>query len=198
MEVVADGEEALRHFRRGQPDVVLLDLMLPDQSGIELCRRLVSIAAVPVIVVSAREEEIDIVLSLEIGAADYVTKPFRLRELAARIRAVLRRRELALPSTGVLEAGSVRLDTSRREVHVGESAVALTRKEFDLLALLVANAGRVLTRDLCLERLWWDTEIADSRTLDTHMRRLRAKLEPDPARPRHLVTVRGVGFRFDP
>lgn len=198
VEVAADGSEALRRFRRAVPDVVLLDLMLPDQPGNDLFRRLMQIAKVPIIVVSARDQEIDVVLSLELGAADYVAKPFRLRELAARIRAVLRRHEPAVPSAGVLEAGAVRLDTSRREVHVGDRPVDLTRRELDLLELLLSNAGRVVTRERCLERLWGDDELADSRTLDTHMKRLRAKLEREPSRPRHLVTVRGVGFRFDP
>jgi two-component system response regulator RegX3 len=157
-----------------------------------------SLAAVPIIMVTARDSEVDVVLGLELGASDYVAKPFRLRELVARMRAVLRR---GLPSMApreeVVQVGPVRLDNGRREVFVDGAQVDLSRKEFDLLALLMAHAGQVVTRELCIDRLWWDQDLTDTRTLDTHVKRLRRKIEPDPARPRHLITVRGVGFRFE-
>jgi two-component system response regulator RegX3 len=141
---------------------------------------------------------VDIVLGLELGASDYVAKPFRLRELVARMRAVLRRGVAVTERHDeVLHVGPVRLDAGRREVTVNEAPVDLSRKEFDLLALLMAHSGQVVTRDWCIDRLWWDQELTDTRTLDTHIKRLRRKLEPDPANPRHLVTVRGVGFRFE-
>jgi two-component system response regulator RegX3 len=198
IELAADGQEALRLFSRIRPDLVLLDVMLPDQSGVELCQRMRSLAAVPIIMVTARDSEVDVVLGLELGASDYVAKPFRLRELVARMRAVLRR---GLPSMApreeVVQVGPVRLDNGRREVFVDGAQVDLSRKEFDLLALLMAHAGQVVTRELCIDRLWWDQDLTDTRTLDTHVKRLRRKIEPDPARPRHLITVRGVGFRFE-
>ena len=198
MELAADGHEALRLFHRVHPDLVLLDVMLPDQSGIELCQRMRALAPVPIIMVTARDSEVDIVLGLELGASDYVAKPFRLRELVARMRAVLRRGS-STPTTReeVLVSGPVRLDTGRREVTVHGNGVDLSRKEFDLLSLLMSHSGQVVTRDWCIDRLWWDQELTDTRTLDTHIKRLRRKIEPDPANPRHLVTVRGVGFRFE-
>jgi two-component system, OmpR family, response regulator RegX3 len=199
VELAADGHEALRLFHRVHPDLVLLDVMLPDQSGVELCQRMRALAPVPIIMVTARDSEVDIVLGLELGASDYVPKPFRLRELVARMRAVLRRGVTpAVQRDEVLQAGPVRLDTGRREVTVHGSAVDLSRKEFDLLTLLMSHAGQVVTREWCIDRLWWDQDLSDSRTLDTHVKRLRRKLEPDPANPRHIVTVRGVGFRFEP
>ncbi|MHB1962596.1 MAG: response regulator transcription factor [Acidimicrobiales bacterium] len=199
VEVAGDGHEALRLFHRVHPDLVLLDVMLPDESGVELCRRLRALAPVPIIMVTARDAEVDVVLGLELGASDYVPKPFRLRELVARMRAVLRRgAAAAMPPEEVLSAGPVRLDTGRREVTVDGRSVDLSRKEFDLLALLMAHPGQVVTREWCIDRLWWDQDLADTRTLDTHVKRLRRKIESNPARPRHLVTVRGVGFRFEP
>jgi two-component system response regulator RegX3 len=196
--LAGDGHEALRLFTRLRPDIVLLDVMLPDLSGNELCQRMRNLAQVPIIMVTARDSEVDVVLGLELGAADYVAKPFRLRELVARIRAVLRR---GAPATaqhdGVLQVGPVRLDNGRREVVVSGRTVDVSRKEFDLLALLMTHAGQVVTRELCIDRLWWDQDLSDTRTLDTHVKRLRRKIEPDPSRPRHLVTVRGVGFRFE-
>ncbi len=199
VEFAADGHEALRLFHRIRPDLVLLDVMLPDQSGVELCQRMRAAAPVPIIMVTARDSEVDVVVGLEVGAADYVAKPFRLRELVARMRAVLRRGAPAPVSQDeVLVQGPVRLDAARREVTVGGRTVELSRKEFDLLALLMGQPGQVVTREWCINRLWWDQELADSRTLDTHVKRLRRKIEPDPAHPRHLVTVRGVGFRFQP
>ncbi len=198
VELASDGHEALRLFHRVHPDLVLLDVMLPDQSGVELCRRMRALAPVPIIMVTARDSEVDIVLGLELGASDYVAKPFRLRELVARMRAVLRR-GAAPPASHdeVMSVGPVRLDAGRREVSVRDRPIDLSRKEFDLLALLMAHAGQVVTRDWCIDRLWWDRDLSDTRTLDTHVKRLRRKIEPDPANPRHLVTVRGVGFRFE-
>ncbi len=199
VELAADGHEALRLFHRLHPDLVLLDLMLPDQSGVELCQRMRALAPVPIIMVTARDSEVDVVLGLELGASDYVAKPFRLRELVARMRAVLRRGAATpVPREEVLQSGPVRLDAGRREVTVGGQPVELSRKEFDLLSLLMSHAGQVVTRDWCIDRLWWDQDLSDTRTLDTHVKRLRRKIEPDPAHPRHLITVRGVGFRFEP
>ena len=198
IEAAGDGHEALRLFHRIHPDLVLLDVMLPDQSGIEICQQMRSLKPVPIIMVTARDSEVDVVLGLELGASDYVAKPFRLRELVARMRAVLRRgAAVPEPHEEVLHVGPVRLDAGRREVTVSEVPVELSRKEFDLLALLMAHSGQVVTRDWCIDRLWWDQELTDTRTLDTHIKRLRRKVEPDPANPRHLVTVRGVGFRFE-
>ena len=198
VESAGDGHEALRLFHRVHPDLVLLDVMLPDQSGIEICQQMRALKPVPIIMVTARDSEVDIVLGLELGASDYVAKPFRLRELVARMRAVLRRGvNVTERHEEVLNVGPVRLDAGRREVTVNEKPVDLSRKEFDLLALLMSHSGQVVTRDWCIDRLWWDQELTDTRTLDTHIKRLRRKIEPDPANPRHLVTVRGVGFRFE-
>jgi len=199
VELAADGHEALRSFHRVHPDVVLLDVMLPDQSGTELCQRMRALAPVPIIMVTARDSEVDVVLGLELGASDYVSKPFRLRELVARMRAVMRRGTTSpTPRDEVLRVGPVCLDTGRREVIVHDRPVDLSRKEFDLLNLLMSHAGQVVTREWCIDRLWWDQDLSDTRTLDTHVKRLRRKIEPDPSRPRHLVTIRGVGFRFEP
>jgi two-component system, OmpR family, response regulator RegX3 len=198
VECAGDGHEALRLFHRVHPDLVLLDVMLPDQSGIELCQQMRALKPVPIIMVTARDSEVDVVLGLELGASDYVPKPFRLRELVARMRAVLRRGvAVAEHHEEVLHVGPVRLDAGRREVTVDDTQVELSRKEFDLLSLLMSHSGQVVTRDGCIDRLWWDQELTDTRTLDTHIKRLRRKIEPDPANPRHLVTVRGVGFRFE-
>jgi two-component system, OmpR family, response regulator RegX3 len=198
VEIAGDGHEALRVFHRVHPDLVLLDVMLPDQSGIEICQQMRALKPVPIIMVTARDSEVDVVLGLELGASDYVAKPFRLRELVARMRAVLRRGvALAEPHEEVLALGPIRLDAGRREVMVHGRNVELSRKEFDLLALLMSHNGQVVTREWCIDRLWWDQELTDTRTLDTHIKRLRRKIEPDPATPRHLVTVRGVGFRFE-
>lgn len=198
VEMAANSHEALRVFHRVHPDLVLLDVMLPDGSGVELCQRMRAMAPVPIIMVTARDSEVDVVLGLELGASDYVSKPFRLRELVARMRAVLRR-GVVLPASNheVIQGGPVRLDTARREVTVDGRLIDLSRKEFDLLALVMSHAGQVVTREWCIDRIWWDQDLADTRTLDTHIKRLRRKIEPDPAHPRHLVTVRGVGFRFE-
>jgi two-component system, OmpR family, response regulator RegX3 len=179
------------------PHLILLDVMLPDGSGIDFCRELAQSSTTPIIMVSARTSEVDVVLGLEIGAADYVTKPYRLRELVARIRAVLRRPAPANePDT--ISFGNVTIDLVRRRVTRGDEVIEMSRKEFDLLSLFGAHLGDVVTREVCLDTLWWGLDLADSRTLDTHVKRLRQKIEETPATPRHLVTVRGVGFRLDP
>ncbi len=198
VESAGDGHEALRLFHRIHPDLVLLDVMLPDQSGIEICQQMRALKPVPIIMVTARDSEVDVVLGLELGASDYVAKPFRLRELVARMRAVLRRGVAVAEHSRRSSARRPR--SPRRRSPRGDShddLVDLSRKEFDLLALLMSHSGQVVTRDWCIDRLWWDQELTDTRTLDTHIKRLRRKIEPDPANPRHLVTVRGVGFRFE-
>jgi two-component system response regulator RegX3 len=179
-----------------KPDLVLLDVMLPDGSGIDYCRELHDTTHIPVIMVTARTSEVDVVLGLEIGAADYVTKPYRLRELVARIRAVLRR-PVSANDDEVITFGDLRIDFSRRTVTRKSREVELSRKEFDLLALFATRLGQVVTREVCLDTLWWGLELSDTRTLDTHVKRLRQKIEEDPATPRHLITIRGVGFRLD-
>jgi two-component system response regulator RegX3 len=207
VELAADGEDALRRFVERPPDLVLLDLMLPGISGIEVCRRMRAYAPVPIIIVSALNAEGDVVRGLEIGAEDYIAKPFRLRELVARIRSVLRRVAPVLPETeepgyagrpDAIEAGPFRIDFARRVVTAAGEPVHLSRREFDLMALLLSPPGRVRTREELIDKLWSGKDLADTRTLDTHVRRLRVKLEADPARPRYLLTVRGVGFRFEP
>ena len=195
--VAADGAEARASVRRDRPDLVLLDVMLPDVSGIELCREIRAERDVPVIMVTARDGEVDVVLALELGAADYVAKPYRLRELVARMRAVLRRRREPGDDGQLLAAGGVRLDLARHEASVDGAPLELSRKEFELLALLVGRAGQVVTREECIDTLWWGQDLADTRTLDTHVKRIRRKVEHDPSAPVHLVTVRGIGFRFD-
>jgi two-component system response regulator RegX3 len=197
VELAADGFRGLQLFQQIRPDLVLLDVTLPDRSGIELCEQLRALRPVPIIMVTARRSEIDVVLCLEMGASDYVAKPFRFRELVARMRAVLRRgMDTGQPLDEVLQVGPIRLDASRREVTVRNALVELSRKEFDLLALLMTYSGQVVTRDVCINQLWWDQELINFRTLDTHIKRLRRKIESDPGRPDHIVTVRGVGFRF--
>jgi two-component system response regulator RegX3 len=209
IELAANGPDGLRLFAQHQPDLVLLDVLLPGMAGTEVCRRMRAIAPVPVIMVSALNTEVDVILGLELGAADYVTKPYRMRELVARIQAVLRRvsppayrappahRAEATPRSDVVSAGPVRVDFARRVVTTGGRPVHLSRREFDLLALLLSPPGQVRTRDELIDRLWSGRDLADTRTLDTHVRRLRVKLERNPPRPQYLVTVRGVGFRFD-
>jgi two-component system response regulator RegX3 len=198
VEVAADGHEALKAFDRNGADIVLLDLMLPGLSGTEVCRELRARSTVPIIMVTARDSEVDKVVGLELGADDYVTKPFSSRELVARIRAVLRRG--AEPEDlvyNVVEAGPVRMDVERHVVTVEGSPVALPLKEFDLLELLLRNAGRVLTRGQLIDRVWGADYVGDTKTLDVHVKRLRAKIEPDPANPKYLVTVRGLGYKFE-
>jgi two-component system response regulator RegX3 len=199
--VAATGQDALDEFDRNGADIVLLDLMLPGMSGTDVCKALRTRSAVPVIMVTARDSEIDKVVGLELGADDYVTKPYSARELIARIRAVLRRGGEAgaeldgLP--GVLEAGPVRMDVERHVVSVGGREVALPLKEFDLLEYLLRNVGRVLTRGQLIDRVWGADYVGDTKTLDVHVKRLRSKVEADPSAPRHLVTVRGLGYKFE-
>jgi two-component system response regulator RegX3 len=196
--VAGTGPEALAEFDRGGADVVLLDLMLPGLPGTEVCRALRSRSGVPIIMLTAKDAEVDKVVGLELGADDYVTKPYSARELVARIRAVLRRRvETDLPDDGALAAGPVRMDVDRHVVVVDGAPVPLPLKEFDLLELLLRNAGRVLTRGQLIDRVWGSDYVGDTKTLDVHVKRLRAKLEPDPANPRHLLTVRGLGYKFE-
>jgi two-component system response regulator RegX3 len=201
VEVAADGQEALDQFEATQPSLVLLDVMLPRISGVDVCRELRSRSRVPIIMVTARGSEIDAVVGLEVGADDYVSKPFRLRELIARVRAALRRsvdeEPTSLANQEVLEIGDVRLDAARHEVFVRGDPVALPLKEFELLELLLANAGRVLTRDVLIDRIWGPNYFGDTKTLDVHVKRLRAKVEDDPSSPTRLVTIRGVGYRYE-
>ena len=195
--LVTTGPDALAEFDRGGADLVLLDLMLPGMSGTEVCRTLRARSSVPVIMVTARDSEIDKVVGLELGADDYVTKPYSARELVARIRAVLRRRggEEEAPES-LLVAGPVRMDVESHVVDVNGTEVALPLKEFDLLEYLMRNAGRVLTRGQLIDRVWGADYVGDTKTLDVHVKRLRAKIEPDPAAPRHLLTVRGLGYKI--
>jgi two-component system response regulator RegX3 len=200
VETAADGAEAIMRFETSRPALVLLDVMLPQMSGVDVCRELRTRSQVPIIMVTARNAEIDAVVGLEVGADDYVTKPFRLRELVARVRAALRRAPSNgsdTPAIDVIDVGEVRLDVARHEVFVRGQLVALPLKEFELLELLLLNAGRVLTRDVLIDRVWGPNYYGDTKTLDVHVKRLRAKIEPDPASPVHLVTVRGVGYRYE-
>ena len=198
--VAATGQGALEEFDRNGADIVLLDLMLPGMSGTDVCRALRTRSTVPVIMVTARDSEIDKVVGLELGADDYVTKPYSARELIARVRAVLRRGgDTPEPeaTTGVLSAGPVRMDVERHVVSVAGEEVALPLKEFDLLEYLLRNVGRVLTRGQLIDRVWGADYVGDTKTLDVHVKRLRSKIEADPSMPRHLVTVRGLGYKFE-
>ena len=199
-EVVAtsDGEESLHLFERERPDLILLDLMLPGMSGTEICKRIRSSSSVPIIMLTARDSEIDKVVGLEVGADDYVTKPFSMRELAARVRAVLRRGgDWEVPDmAAALEVRGVRMDPERYEVSVRGETVELPPKEFTLLELLLRNAGRVLTRDLIIDRVWGSDYVGDTKTLDVHIKRLRSRIEKDAHDPALIVTVRGVGYKF--
>lgn len=195
---VADGQDAVGAWERHRPDVVLLDLMLPGRSGVEIARDLRSRSDVPIIMVTAKDAEIDRIVGLEVGADDYVTKPFSTRELVARIRAVLRRSRPTLPSDGddVVEAAGVRVDRARWEVHVDGQPVELPPKEFELLEVLVDNAGRVVTREGLMDQVWGPRYVGDTKTLDVHIRRLRRRIEPDPGDPQRIQTVRGIGYKF--
>jgi two-component system, OmpR family, response regulator RegX3 len=222
--VASDGPEALRLFAEVEPDLVLLDLMLPRLSGIDVCRSIRAHSTVPIIMVTAKGTEIDTVVGLEVGADDYVTKPYRLRELVARMRAVLRRTpgegESSDGDTGsgggsggppgtdrrperrsnpgsVLEAGGIQVDVDRHLVFIRGDEVHLRRKEFELLSLLMENAGRLLTRDVLIDRIWGSDYFGDTKTLDVHIKRLRTHIEEDPSNPRLITTIRGVGYRFD-
>ncbi len=196
--VAETGPDALDDFDRAGADLVLLDLMLPGLSGTEVCRALRQRSNVPVIMLTAKDSEIDKVVGLELGADDYVTKPYSSRELLARIKAVLRRLsepEELLPTT--LEAGPVRMDVERHVVTVAGRPTQLPLKEFELLEMLLRNAGRVLTRAQLIDRVWGSDYVGDTKTLDVHVKRLRAKIEPEPSEPRYLVTVRGLGYKLD-
>jgi two-component system response regulator RegX3 len=195
--VAGTGPDALSEFDRAGADIVLLDLMLPGLPGNEVCRRLRQVSAVPVIMVTAKDAEVDKVVGLELGADDYITKPYSPRELVARVRAVLRRGHDADPLTPTLEAGRVRMDIERHVVTVDGVDVRLPLKEFELLEMFLRNPGRVLTRGQLIDRVWGADYVGDTKTLDVHVKRLRAKIEPDPGNPSCLVTVRGLGYKYE-
>lgn len=196
--VAEDGLEAVELFDKDGPDLVLLDLMLPGQPGTEVCRQIRQRSNVPVIMLTAKDSEIDKVVGLELGADDYVTKPYSSRELLARVRAVLRRHvDTEVDDASTVAAGPVRMDVERHTVEVRGEAVSLPLKEFELLEMLLRNAGRVLTRGQLIDRVWGSDYVGDTKTLDVHVKRLRAKVEPDPSRPQHLITVRGLGYKFE-
>ncbi|HVX55130.1 response regulator transcription factor [Nocardioides sp.] len=195
--IAADGDTALKEFDRNGADIVLLDLMLPGIPGTEVCRQIRTTSTVPVIMVSAKDDEVDKVVGLELGADDYVTKPYSPRELVARIRAVLRRGQEPDLAPATLEAGPVRMDVERHVVTVDGNEQRLPLKEFELLEMFLRNPGRVLTRGQLIDRVWGSDYVGDTKTLDVHVKRLRAKLEPDPSEPKFLVTVRGLGYKLD-
>lgn len=203
VEVAVDGMEALRRFDEVQPDVVLLDVMLPRVSGIDVCRQLRKKSQVPIIMVTAKGAEIDTVVGLEVGADDYVTKPYRMRELVARMRAVMRRvptetaSVAAVVSSGALVVGDIELDASEHRVTLAGDELQLPLKEFELLQLLLANAGRVLPREVLIDRVWGNDYVGDTKTLDVHVKRLRSKIESDPAVPTRIVTIRGLGYKYE-
>jgi two-component system response regulator RegX3 len=209
IEVARDGAEALNRFDELDPDLVLLDLMLPRISGVDVCRELRSRSQVPIIMVTAKSAEVDTVVGLEVGADDYVTKPYRMRELVARMRAVLRRsqhRANSLPAPEVdaepadaeaIVVGDISIDPSRHEVVIRGSAAQLPLKEFELLTFLMENAGRVLTRDSLIDRVWGHDYVGDTKTLDVHVKRLRSKVEEEPSNPTKIITIRGLGYKFE-
>jgi two-component system, OmpR family, response regulator RegX3 len=197
-EVAADGRAAVTLFDRSGADLVLLDLMLPGLPGTEVCKEIRARSTVPIIMLTAKDSEVDIVVGLELGADDYVTKPYSSRELLARIRAVLRRRiELEGEDDGVVEVGAVRMDVERHSVAVDGTEIGMPLKEFELLELLLRNAGRVLTRGQLIDRVWGSDYFGDTKTLDVHIKRIRSKIEQNPGEPKRLVTVRGLGYRFE-
>jgi two-component system response regulator RegX3 len=196
--IVADGIAAVAEFERNGSDLVLLDLMLPGMAGTEVCKEIRTRSAVPIIMLTAKDSEVDIVVGLELGADDYVTKPYSTRELLARIRAVLRRKtEPETENDTVLEAGDVRMDIERHTVSVAGVDTAMPLKEFELLELLLRNAGRVLTRGQLIDRIWGADYFGDTKTLDVHIKRIRSRIEKTPSEPTMLVTVRGLGYRFE-
>jgi len=195
--IAADGPSALAEFDRAGADIVLLDLMLPGIPGTEVCRQIRQTSNVPVIMVSAKDDEVDKVVGLELGADDYITKPYSPRELVARIRAVLRRGTEPDLAPQTLEAGPVRMDTERHVVTIDGEDVRLPLKEFELLEMFLRNPGRVLTRGQLIDRVWGSDYVGDTKTLDVHVKRLRAKIEPSPADPKYLTTVRGLGYKLD-
>jgi two-component system response regulator RegX3 len=198
--IARDGQEAVLLFDKGNFDAILLDLMLPKMSGLDVCRAIRAESDVPIIIVSAKGEEVDMVLMLELGADDYVTKPYRLRELVARIHAVLRRREIHDQTNGEqerIQCGRIRMDVDARRCFVGDTEIKLRKKEFALLRLLLENPGRVLTREVLIDRVWGSDYVGDTKTLDVHIKRLRTLIEDDPKNPTSITTVRGVGYRFE-
>ena len=195
--IATNGDDALVEFDRSGADIVLLDLMLPGTPGTEVCRQLRQVSNVPVVMVSAKDTEVDKVVGLELGADDYITKPYSPRELVARVRAVLRRGQEADLVPATLESGRVRMDVERHVVTVEGDEVRLPLKEFELLEMFLRNTGRVLTRGQLIDRIWGADYVGDTKTLDVHVKRLRAKVEPDPANPRYLVTVRGLGYKYE-
>ncbi|MFM8268226.1 MAG: response regulator [Ilumatobacteraceae bacterium] len=202
VEVATDGVQALERFDAVAPDLVLLDVMLPRLGGIDVCRQLRRRSQVPIIMVTAKGAEIDTVVGLEVGADDYVVKPYRMRELVARIRAVLRRRagvslEPIMESEGILRVGDVSLDPDEHRVVIKGVEISLPLKEFEVLQLLLENAGRVLTRDVLIDRVWGSDYVGDTKTLDVHIKRLRARLEDDPTSPTRITTIRGLGYRYE-
>ena len=206
VEIATDGIEAITRFAQVDPDLVLLDVMLPRASGIDVCRQIRQTSSVPIIMVTAKSSEIDTVVGLEVGADDYVTKPYRIRELVARIRAQLRRNtmengtgEIERPDVvdAAIKVGEVSLDPDEHRVTVDGSEVGLPLKEFEVLHLLLANAGRVLTRETLIDRVWGTDYVGDTKTLDVHIKRLRSKVEPDPGNPSRIVTIRGLGYKYE-
>jgi two-component system response regulator RegX3 len=197
--VLADtGDGAIAAFDKGGADLVLLDLMLPGLSGTEVCKQLRSRSDVPIIMLTAKDTEVDKVVGLELGADDYVTKPYSKAELVARIRAVLRRQgDVSNPQEGVITAGPVRIDVERHQVNINNELISLPLKEFELLEFLVRNSGRVLTRAQLIDRVWGSDYFGDTKTLDVHVKRLRAKIEVDPANPVYIQTIRGLGYKFE-
>jgi two-component system response regulator RegX3 len=196
----ADGNQAVELFNESDIDIILLDLMLPGISGNEVCRIIRQTSQVPIIMLTAKDSEIDKVVGLEIGADDYVTKPYSTRELLARMKAVLRRNTDAVQvseTPGIIEVGSVRMDVDRHIVEVHGEKISMPLKEFELLELLLENANRVLTRGQIIDRVWGSNYFGDTKTLDVHIKRIRSKIEDDPARPVHLLTVRGLGYKFE-
>lgn len=199
VEIAEDGQQALDVFANGSFDIILLDLMIPHVPGTEVCRQIRTTSNIPIIMLTAKDTEVDKVVGLELGADDYVTKPYSTRELLARIKAVLRRnvREEDSNDDGVIDIAGIRLDADRHTLHVQGELVATPLKEFELLEYLMSNVGRVLTRGQLIDRVWGTDYYGDTKTLDVHIKRLRSKIEADPAEPVHLVTVRGLGYRFD-
>ena len=199
VEIAEDGQEALDIFANGNFDIILLDLMIPKVPGNEVCRQIRTTSNIPIIMLTAKDTEVDKVVGLELGADDYVTKPYSTRELLARIKAVLRRnvKDETFEDDGVIDIAGIRLDADRHTLHVQGDLVAIPLKEFELLEYLMSNVGRVLTRGQLIDRVWGTDYYGDTKTLDVHIKRLRSKIEADPAEPVHLVTVRGLGYRFD-
>jgi two-component system response regulator RegX3 len=198
VDVARDGRAALDRFSASEPDLVILDLMLPEVSGLDVCRRIRDTSTVPIVMVTAKDSEADKVAGLELGADDYVTKPFSVRELVSRVRAHLRRSSMTAPvvNGSVLAGGPIRMDVDRHEVIVDGTAVAFPPKEFELLETFLRSPGRLLTRELLIQRIWGDDYVGDTKTLDVHVKRVRQKIEQDPHEPRWLLTVRGLGYKF--